>query len=180
MRLLLFWLLLNFQTGDSLRTPTTQPDTRSRITVHSTVAEIKKAARKEMLSKYQRFTFQAEGADFITFRRIDQDLTTWDIDFYFQETPQGVVVVAEKIWVEKSGDGSESRRRMYDALGCHNDRRAGNYHCHRGPLAGRTFANRAEAERALQEQKAPAPKSKPKPKKPRAKKLGNYILDSLK
>ena len=24
-----------------------------------------------------------------------------------------------------------------DELGCHNDKREGNYHCHRGPLAGR-------------------------------------------
>jgi hypothetical protein len=38
-----------------------------------------------------------------------------------------------------------------DSLGCHNDRKAGNYHCHRGPLAGKVFKNKAEAEKALAE-----------------------------
>lgn len=44
-----------------------------------------------------------------------------------------------------------------DSLGCHNDRKAGNYHCHRGALAGRTFKNRAEAEKALGEQRRQPP-----------------------
>ncbi len=36
-----------------------------------------------------------------------------------------------------------------DDLGCHNDRRAGGYHCHRGVLAGRSFESKAEAVLAL-------------------------------
>jgi hypothetical protein len=36
-----------------------------------------------------------------------------------------------------------------DALGCHNDRKHGGYHCHKGPLAGQAFASKAEAQRAL-------------------------------
>ncbi len=32
-----------------------------------------------------------------------------------------------------------------DSLGCHHDRKRGGYHCHRGPLAGRYFASKAEA-----------------------------------
>lgn len=36
-----------------------------------------------------------------------------------------------------------------DALGCHHNRSAGGYHCHRGSLAGRSFSSKAEAERAL-------------------------------
>lgn len=40
-----------------------------------------------------------------------------------------------------------------DANGCHHNRKAGGYHCHRGPLAGQTFPNREAAERALQEMK---------------------------
>ncbi len=36
-----------------------------------------------------------------------------------------------------------------DGLGCHHDRKAGGYHCHRGALAGRTFASKAEAVLAL-------------------------------
>lgn len=29
-----------------------------------------------------------------------------------------------------------------DAYGCHRDKKAGTYHCHRGPLAGLTFADK--------------------------------------
>ncbi len=36
-----------------------------------------------------------------------------------------------------------------DSLGCHNDRKAGGYHCHRGPLAGRAFGSKAEAQAEL-------------------------------
>lgn len=36
-----------------------------------------------------------------------------------------------------------------DSLGCHHDRKNGGYHCHRGPLAGRSFASKAEAQKAL-------------------------------
>ena len=39
-----------------------------------------------------------------------------------------------------------------DSLGCHHDRRRGGYHCHRGPLAGRSFSSKAEAEKELQNQ----------------------------
>lgn len=31
-----------------------------------------------------------------------------------------------------------------DAHGCHNNRKAGGYHCHRGPLAGEVFGSKAE------------------------------------
>ena len=37
-----------------------------------------------------------------------------------------------------------------DARGCHNDRKNGGYHCHRGPLAGQGFGSSAEAAAALQ------------------------------
>lgn len=37
----------------------------------------------------------------------------------------------------------------FDKLGCHNDRKAGNYHCHQGSLAGQYFASKAEALSAL-------------------------------
>lgn len=36
-----------------------------------------------------------------------------------------------------------------DSLGCHHNRKAGGYHCHRGPLAGQYFSSKAEAQRAL-------------------------------
>ena len=37
-----------------------------------------------------------------------------------------------------------------DKQGCHHNRKAGGYHCHRGPLAGQAFSSKAEAQRALQ------------------------------
>jgi len=37
-----------------------------------------------------------------------------------------------------------------DSIGCHNDRQRGGYHCHRGPLDGRSFSSKAEALRALE------------------------------
>ena len=36
-----------------------------------------------------------------------------------------------------------------DSLGCHNDRKQGEYHCHRGELAGQSFASKAEAQETL-------------------------------
>lgn len=38
---------------------------------------------------------------------------------------------------------------MMDDYSCHPDKTAGNYHCHREPLAGRTFSSEAEMLRAL-------------------------------
>lgn len=40
-----------------------------------------------------------------------------------------------------------------DSIGCHHDRKRGFYHCHRGPLAGQSFANEVEAQAALREAK---------------------------
>ncbi len=31
-----------------------------------------------------------------------------------------------------------------DAYGCHNNRKAGGYHCHRGAIAGEAFSSKAE------------------------------------
>lgn len=36
-----------------------------------------------------------------------------------------------------------------DGQGCHHNRKAGGYHCHRGPLAGRSFPSKTDAARAL-------------------------------
>jgi hypothetical protein len=35
-----------------------------------------------------------------------------------------------------------------DSYGCHNDRKAGLYHCHRGPCQGQTFESKTEMLRA--------------------------------
>jgi len=34
-----------------------------------------------------------------------------------------------------------------DKNGCHNNKKDGTYHCHQGPLKGRSFASKAEAEK---------------------------------
>lgn len=36
-----------------------------------------------------------------------------------------------------------------DAYGCHHNRKAGGYHCHRGPLAGQSFASKDAMLKAL-------------------------------
>ena len=41
-----------------------------------------------------------------------------------------------------------------EANGCHNDKKAVNYHCHKGPLEGQTFGSKAEALKALEKAKA--------------------------
>ena len=41
-----------------------------------------------------------------------------------------------------------------DANGCHNDKKAGNYHCHKGLLEGQSFGSKAEAMKALEKAKA--------------------------
>ncbi|MCI0724078.1 MAG: YHYH domain-containing protein [Acidobacteria bacterium] len=44
-----------------------------------------------------------------------------------------------------------------DSLGCHHNRKAGGYHCHRGELAGRSFSSKADAMKALEGKKEAAP-----------------------
>ena len=51
-----------------------------------------------------------------------------------------------------------------DSYGGHNNRKAGNYHFHSGPLAGRTYASKAAAIRALNEQQNK--KAGPEPSSP--------------
>ena len=36
-----------------------------------------------------------------------------------------------------------------DALGCHHNRKAGGYHCHRGDVAGQSFITKGEAQKAM-------------------------------
>lgn len=49
-----------------------------------------------------------------------------------------------------------------DSYGCHHNRKAGGYHCHRGPLAGEHFDSKAEmlgqlkASDGSKQKKAPA------------------------
>ena len=50
-----------------------------------------------------------------------------------------------------------------DANGCHNDKKAGNYHCHKGPLAGQSFKSKEDAIKAMDQAK-PAGKEMPKPR----------------
>jgi len=43
-----------------------------------------------------------------------------------------------------------------DSYGCHNNRKVGNYHCHRGEFEGRTFASKAAMLKALEEKRKQA------------------------
>jgi hypothetical protein len=59
-----------------------------------------------------------------------------------------------------------------DKVGCHNNRKKGTYECHKGPLKGRTFKTKEEAQKAFEkDRKAPvasnknAANTKPDPKK---------------
>jgi hypothetical protein len=40
-----------------------------------------------------------------------------------------------------------------DSHGCHKNRGAGGYHCHKGPFAGRTFMSKEEMLKALAQRK---------------------------
>jgi hypothetical protein len=51
-----------------------------------------------------------------------------------------------------------------DAYGCHHNRKAGGYHCHRGPLAGQSFASQDEMLKKLSAEGTESDKkTKPKP-----------------
>ena len=53
-----------------------------------------------------------------------------------------------------------------DGNGGHNDRKAGNYHFHRGPLAGRTYSSKTAALAALKRYRAGPTKSPTAAKSP--------------
>jgi hypothetical protein len=40
-----------------------------------------------------------------------------------------------------------------DKYGCHHNRKAGGYHCHQGPFAGRSFSSQQEMLRELNQRK---------------------------
>jgi len=50
-----------------------------------------------------------------------------------------------------------------DGYGCHHNRKQGGYHCHRGPLAGQTFANQQEMLEALKRLQEKQKAEKPEP-----------------
>lgn len=75
-----------------------------------------------------------------------------------------VIVLISAVWTTSANaHGGQT-----DGYGGHNNRKAGNYHFHQGPLAGRTFSSKAEAIRALEdrlrdEKAEPAPERRPEP-----------------
>ena len=52
-----------------------------------------------------------------------------------------------------------------DGLGCHHNRKAGGYHCHRGTLAGQSFLSKQEAVEALTGASRNAPQATPSTKR---------------
>lgn len=51
-----------------------------------------------------------------------------------------------------------------DSYGCHNDRKNGGYHCHRGQLAGHSFSSKSEMMQASQISTEKSNENKVKPK----------------
>jgi len=50
-----------------------------------------------------------------------------------------------------------------DAYGCHHNRKAGGYHCHRGPLAGQVFVSKKAMLEEFARRKAGSPKTSRRP-----------------
>jgi len=53
-----------------------------------------------------------------------------------------------------------SSRQWLGCYGCHHNRKPGGYHCHRGPLAGQSFASQEEMLRKLSPEKVETDKNK--------------------
>lgn len=51
-----------------------------------------------------------------------------------------------------------------DSYGCHNNRKHGGYHCHRGQFAGQSFSSKSEMLQAAQGSTEKSNKDKPKSK----------------
>jgi hypothetical protein len=60
---------------------------------------------------------------------------------------------------------ADSHNGIVDGYGCHRDPKNGNYHCHQGPYAGKSFPSREEFLRQLRNPKSnlPQPKNTPLP-----------------
>lgn len=58
-----------------------------------------------------------------------------------------------------------------DSLGCHHNRKAGGYHCHSGPLAGRSFSSKSQAQAALRKLRSPSSEKQEKTERSTAKTL---------
>jgi hypothetical protein len=60
---------------------------------------------------------------------------------------------------------ADSHNGLVDGYGCHRDPKKGNYHCHQGPYAGKSFPSRDEFLRQLRNPKSnlPQPKNTPLP-----------------
>ncbi len=58
-----------------------------------------------------------------------------------------------------------------DSLGCHHNRKAGGYHCHSGPLAGRSFSSKSQAQAALRKLRSPSSEKQEKAERSPAKTL---------
>ena len=56
-----------------------------------------------------------------------------------------------------------------DTYGCHHDRKAGGYHCHRGQFAGQSFGSKDEMLRKMQAKGPEQPLLKKAPAKPLSK-----------
>ena len=66
----------------------------------------------------------------------------------------GILLLSAALLVPMVSSGHGGRT---DSLGCQHNRKLGGYHCHSGPLAGRSFSSKAEAQAALRSRRSTAP-----------------------
>ncbi len=82
-----------------------------------------------------------------------------------------IFLIAGLVLAALPGTASAHEGRV-DHMGCHSNHPFAGYHCHKGPLAGQYFNDRAQAERAY-----PTPKPKPKRvQRPAPRRDANNIL----
>lgn len=63
------------------------------------------------------------------------------------------IFIAAYVLLATTPTGAGAHGDPLDAYGCHKNRGAGGYHCHKGPFAGRTFMSKEEMLKALAQRK---------------------------
>jgi hypothetical protein len=70
----------------------------------------------------------------------------------------GCELVAAALFVALVPTQAEAHGGGLDGYGCHHNRKQGGYHCHRGPMAGQSFASQQEMLNAMKKGEEKTPK----------------------
>lgn len=81
---------------------------------------------------------------------------------------QGMAFVAAALVAVSISPPTYAHGGGLDGLGCHHNRKAGGYHCHRGPLAGQYFNSKDEAMRATRGSQSQDTPSRPPARAPQS------------